>query len=168
MDEHRITQIEADLQRVMRRLFPEEFKRPGPPPPDPLEDLFGAPQASDDHYLKVRWDALTDHRACFLDADEHRKARAEYMDTQGSYLPDFYVKDGEVIDGKTGKVVTRERELRKIIRRARASIKQMARDQIDDDPEMNWTPVQDAHDKLQEAEIGLAKLKGNPRLRERS
>ncbi len=154
----RIEQLEADVFRVMKHAFPGDFKRPAPEPPDPLDDLYGDPAITTDRYLNARWDALTDHRACFLTLEDEHSARDEYMDTKGLFLPPFYVKDGEVVERDTGRVVTEEHKLKRKISACRESLKRMEREGYED--REDWTPLADTRAELQEAQVALAKLQG--------
>ncbi len=163
----RIEELEAQVLRLSKRTFPEEHRAPDPALPDPLHDLLGEVDpigSGSDRYLNARFDALTENRYCFPDFEEKRDAREEYLRCRGIYLPEFYTDPdtGEVIEKVTGEVVTKERRLRTIIDAERSSLKQMQRDGVTDLGDGSYTPIADSREKLHEAQVALAKLKGRP------
>ncbi len=156
----RIEQLEADVLRLMKRTFPDDFKRPAPEPPDPLDDLLGPPESDDDWYLNARWDALMANAYCFVEYSDRDEARDEYMRMWGTELPEFYTdpETGEAVERDTGRVVTEEHKLKRKISACRESLKRMEREGYED--REDWTPLADNRAELHEAQVALAMLQG--------
>lgn len=107
--------LEERLERIERRLFPEEFRRPPKPQPQPSDDLLGPSPEMDEAFLKERFKLLTshNHRSCWATAEEMWEAREEYYGGLGTSLPARY-RDPDnpevILDRDTGEDITKEVE----------------------------------------------------------
>lgn len=110
--------IEERLERIERHLFPEDFRRDPPPPPDPAEDLLGPPASWEKTYLTARFDLLVRNPGgtpafSWVTYDEKTEWLDEYLLENGNpkYLPKRYFhpdRPGVIVDRDTGEDVTEE------------------------------------------------------------
>jgi hypothetical protein len=84
--------LQARLERIERKLFPEDFRKPEPeidPVEAEVERLMGPPKDQRDaRYLKQRFTDLT--RGCFPHREQRQAELSEYIEGGGNYLPPRY------------------------------------------------------------------------------